>query len=80
MPEDYEIRVQSHLDDAWATYFPGLDLMRLENGETRLSGSLADQSALHGVLERIRDLNLTLVAVLRCTPPEVQSTSNEEKP
>ncbi len=65
MPEKYEIRVLGHLDDSWLPSFPGLALTRLDSGETLLSGSLPDQSALHGILERIRDLNLTLISVTR---------------
>ena len=65
MPEAYEIRVQGHLDDSWLASFPGLALTRLENGETLLWGWLPDQVALHGILERIRDLNLALVSVTR---------------
>ena len=63
MPKAYEIRVKGHLDDSWAQFFPGLRLERLNNGETRLWGPLPDQAALHGALERIRDLNLVLQAV-----------------
>jgi hypothetical protein len=69
MPEEYEIKVIGHLDDALGQFFPGLAIMRLESGETLLSGSLPDQSALHGALERIRDLNLTLISVVRRSPP-----------
>ncbi len=67
MPELYEIRVQGQLDDSWRSAFAGMQLARLDNGETQLSGSLPDQAALHGILERIRDLNLTLVSVIRLT-------------
>ena len=77
MAEDYEIRVEGHLDDLWLPYFVGLRLARLENGETLLSGSLLDQAALHGILERIRDLNLTLISVTRCSLSVSCPTRNE---
>ena len=63
MPEHYEIKIKGHLDPYWSDSFAGLRLTQLEQGETLLSGSLPDQAALHGLLERIRDLNLTLISV-----------------
>jgi hypothetical protein len=65
MPQYYEIKVKDHLDPRWSERFAGLELTHLEGNETLLSGSLADQAALHGLLERIRDLNLTLISVIR---------------
>jgi hypothetical protein len=68
MPEEYEIRVKGHLDDLWLPFFAGLRLEHRESGETVLRGPLSDQAALHGVLERIRDLNLVLISVTCCSP------------
>jgi hypothetical protein len=68
MPEYYEIRVKGHLDPLWADWFAGLQLAHVAENETLLSGPLPDQSALHGLLERIRDLNLVLVSVTRGGP------------
>ena len=65
MPREYEIRVEGHLDDTCNDFFQGLALTRVDNGQTLLRGSLPDQAALHGILERIRDLNLCLISVLR---------------
>ncbi len=63
MPEYYEIKIRGHLDPHWSEWFAGLKLTHLEGDETLLSGSLPDQGALHGLLERIRDLNMTLISV-----------------
>ena len=63
MPEYYEIKIRGHLDPRWSEWFAGLKLTYPDADETLLSGSLPDQAALHGLLERVRDLNLTLISV-----------------
>ena len=64
----YEIRVQGHLDSRWAEWFDGLTLTREDDGTTLLAGSVADQSALHGVLQKVRDTGLPLVSVTPVDP------------
>ncbi len=59
----YKIRVKGHLDGRWSEWFDGLEITNLQNGEAMLSGEIVDQAALHGVLAKVRDLNLALVAV-----------------
>ncbi len=59
----YEIRLKGHLDARWAEWFEGLTITLEENGCTLLSGPLADQAALHGILKKVRDLGLTLLSV-----------------
>jgi hypothetical protein len=69
MPEYYEIKIKGHLDQYWSDWFASLVLTHLEGNETLLAGELPDQAALYGLLERIRDLNLTLISVTRSNPP-----------
>ncbi len=59
----YEIRVKNHLDPCWQDWFVGWEITNLEDGELLLTSTTADQSALHGTLNKIRDLNLTLLSV-----------------
>lgn len=64
MPEYYEIKIKGRLDPRWSDWFAGMQLTHLETDETLLCGVLPDQAALHGLFERIRDLNITLVSVI----------------
>jgi hypothetical protein len=64
-PSTYQIRLKGHLSSQWATYFDGFVLTNSENGEALLTGVIADQAALHGVLAKIRDLGLPLLSVNR---------------
>ncbi len=64
-PWIYEIRVEGHLGDLWSEWFEGLAIRNGPNGEATLTGPLRDQAALFGVLARIHDLNLPLIAVQR---------------
>ena len=59
----YEIRLTGHLDARWATWFDGLSVTREGDGTTVISGPVADQAALHGLLQRVRDLGLPLLSV-----------------
>ena len=63
--QNYEIRLKGHLDVRWADWFDGLTLTRESDGTTVLRGSVVDQAALHGVLGKVRDLGLPLIAVNR---------------
>jgi hypothetical protein len=64
----YEIEVEGHLDDLWQAWFDGLRLTQTDGGTSILVGPITDQSALHGLLERVRDLGLILVSVHRIEP------------
>lgn len=77
MPEYYEIKVKGHLDQRWSEWFAGLTLTHSSKDETLLSGPLPDQAALHGLLERVRDLNLTLISVM-CGDPTTPDSDKKE--
>jgi len=62
--EQYEICVRGHLDPRWSDWFEGFAITLKDNGETRLSGPVVDQSALFGLLMKVRDLGLPLVSVM----------------
>jgi hypothetical protein len=63
MATQYHIRVKGHLDDHWSDWFGNMTISNEAHGEAVLAGPLADQDALHGVLIKIRDLGLPLIAV-----------------
>jgi hypothetical protein len=65
----YEIRLKGHLNARWADWFDGLTLTQESDGTTLLSGPIVDQAALHGLLGKVRDLGLPLIAVHRRTEP-----------
>jgi hypothetical protein len=65
----YEIEIQGQLGQQWSRAFQGLEIKKLANGRTILYGKALDQSALFGVLQRIRDLGTPLLSVTRCDPP-----------
>lgn len=59
----YLIRIEGSLDASWSEWLGGLTVRPLDCGDTELSGPVQDQAALHGVLTKIRDLNLTLLSI-----------------
>jgi hypothetical protein len=79
----YEIQIAEHLDERWADWFAGMAFERQAGGPTVLRGPVADQAALHGLLNGIRDLGLSLISVHRAAPdvdPSSQGTHQEETP
>jgi len=74
----YEIRVRDHLDQHWFEWFEGWTIINLDDGEVLLKNAKADQSGVHGALNKIRDLNLTLLSVT-CECLSKQNTDNESK-
>ena len=72
-PGRYDIRVKGHLDDRRASWFEGLTLTREDGGDTLLSGQVADQAALYGLLRKVRDLGMPLISVTRVRPSQVDA-------
>ena len=63
MTQSYKIRIRGHLDESWADWFDGLEIVHEERGTTLLTGRLPDQAALYGMLNRLRDLGVQLISV-----------------
>jgi hypothetical protein len=76
----YEIRLAGLLDARWAAWFEGLNVCHGGDGTTLISGPIADQAALHGLLQRVRDLGLPLVSVTRVEtdPPTTLGTGRAD--
>jgi hypothetical protein len=69
-PLRYEIRLKGHLDSRWAAWFDGLSLTNESDGTTLIHGPVADQAALHGLLQKARDVGLPLVSVTQVEPDQ----------
>jgi len=79
-PEVYRIVVKGHLDSEWSDWFDGLTIATMDNGETILTGPVVDQTALHGVLIKIRDLGLPLLSLSRTETGREQDEEQYRKP
>ncbi|MBE7434575.1 MAG: hypothetical protein HS100_11720 [Anaerolineales bacterium] len=81
VPNIFQIRIKGHLGQQMAGWFDGLTIALEEDGNTLLSGPIIDQSALHGILKKIRDLGMPLLAVNQVEPKhvEMQITTNTVK-
>jgi hypothetical protein len=64
----YQIRLKGHLEARWAKWFDGFAITLDDNGNTLLTGLVVDQSALHGLLKKVRDLGLPLISVKPVDP------------
>ncbi len=76
-PPRYEIRLRGRLDPRWSTWFGGMTLTTADDGTTALRGPVTDQTALHGLLQKVRDLGVPLVSV---TPLEPDRSSDDRPP
>ena len=77
-PGLYEIRIKGHLEDRWVKWFGGLSITLEENGDTRLTGRVADQAALHGLLRKVRDLGMPLLSVICLESSQADGSDNEQ--
>jgi len=73
-PPRYEVRLQGRLDARWSAWFDGLSLSTADDGTTALRGPIADQAALYGVLQKVRDLGLPLLSVTALDADEQDTT------
>jgi hypothetical protein len=71
-PGLYEIRIMGHLENRWIDWFEGLTITLAENGDTLLTGPVADQAALHGLLRKVRNLGLPLISVVPVAPEKTE--------
>ena len=62
-PRIYQIRIKGHLGDQWSDWFEGLTITLEEGGQTLITGPVADDAALHGLLKKVRDLGMPLLSV-----------------
>ena len=65
----YQITIKEYLEDSWSSWFDGLTITHAADGTTTLAGPVRDQSALYCLIDKARDMGLTLLAVGRSAPP-----------
>jgi hypothetical protein len=76
----YEIRLHGVLEQRWAAWFDGMNVTANEDGSTTLCGPLVDQAALHGVLQRLRDLGIPLIAMTQLQPAATAAPAHSVDP
>lgn len=77
-PKVFQIRIQGHLSRQWTDWFEGLTITLEEDGNTFLSGHVVDQSALHGILKKIRNLGMPLLSVNSIDPNQATGTDADQ--
>ncbi len=70
--QQYEIRVSGHLGSRWAARLDGLTLTHEDDGTTVISGPVVDQAALHGLLQKLRDIGITLLSLTSLAPTAIK--------
>ena len=78
-PEGYQIRVSGVLDKKWSDWFGGFSIIPQAADETLLTGSVADQAALHGLLKKVRNLGMPLLAVNRVESRDTEQVSEVDR-
>ncbi|MDH5718238.1 MAG: hypothetical protein OEZ22_11475 [Spirochaetia bacterium] len=74
----YQIKIKGHIDSSWAGWFDGFHINTEESGNTILTGEVADQAALHGLLKRVRNSGMTLLSVNQINLPEAAEAKNQK--
>ena len=77
VPKIFQIKIKGHLGQQWAGRFDGLTITLEEDGNTLLSGPIVDQSALHGILKKIRDLGMPLLSVNTIDPDQASKADTD---
>jgi hypothetical protein len=75
----YEIRVEGHLTNRWAAWFDGLRITSEDDGTTVLRGSVVDQAAMHGLLQKFRDLGIPLISLTPVETPTTEGPAPRER-
>ena len=78
--EQYEIRVGGHLGARWAAWFEGMTLTDEDDGTTAIRGPVVDQAALHGLLQKLRDLGIALLSLSRLAPAPMDEPHDPHHP
>jgi hypothetical protein len=78
-PVIYQIRLKGHLGRHWTDWFDGFTITLDDNGETLLTGPVADQAALHGLLKKVRDVGLPLVSVIGVKPDQAEASETPSR-
>lgn len=69
-PAVYQIRIKGHLGPQWSDWFEGMTITPQDNGDTCVTGPVIDQSALHGLLRKVRDLGVPLLSIVEVQPDQ----------
>jgi hypothetical protein len=78
-PGCYEIRLKGHLEARWAAWFDAVSLTHERDGTTVMRGAVVDQAALHGLLSKVRDLGLPLIAVTQVDGAHVSAPDSQKR-
>ena len=73
----YQIRIKGHLGPQWTDWFGDLSITLEDNGDTLLTGPVVDQAALHGLLKKVRDLGMPLLAVMRAQTGHAEASDRK---
>lgn len=77
-PTIYQITVKGQLSAEWRAWFDGMTVTQTANGETLITGVVADQAALHGLLRKVRDLGLPLISVTRAQTDQIDEPDSKQ--